>query len=376
MRFGSLALLQSVLAARTEVVTDETETLPVPVEEIEQVLPEPEPEPVVVPPHVTWGPWQADDLLPGYEAREMRLVGLRRHPEEIDPDVGDDTLTATLVKRNKRRHPRAVLSIHGWNDYFFHTHVADWWDALGYDFYALDLRRYGRSLRPGLMAGYIENLADYDLEIDAAVRFVAKHHGSVVMTAHSTGGLTASLWAHRHPGTLDGLVLNSPWIELQGSALVRALVPPLIRSLATRAATWPLPMPDNGFYARTIDAAQDGEWTYDPDLKRNPSQPVRSGWLTAVTAGHEQVSAGLDIDCPILMVTSARSDFRRKWSDELGRADTVLDVPRLAAQAHRLGRHLTLVRIEGAIHDVSLSHLDARTAYHDELQRWEKAYLR
>lgn len=396
MRFGSLALLQSVLASRTEAVADpvELETGTLLVEEPEALLPEPVPEPalpepvlpehaipeappeVEAPPHVSWGRWEDDDLLPGYQAREMSLVGVTRHPDEIDPDIGDASLTATLVRRNRRRHPRAVLSIHGWNDYFFHTHVADWWDALGYDFYALDLRRYGRNLRPGLMGGYIEDLADYDLEIDAAVAHVARRHGSVLMTAHSTGGLTAVLWANRHPGVLDGLVLNSPWIELQGSALVRALVPPLIRSLATRAATWPLPMPDNGFYARSIDAAQEGEWTYDPELKRNPSQPVRSGWLTAVTAGHEQVSAGLDIDCPILMVTSARSDFRRRWSPDLCRADTVLDVPRLAAQAHRLGRHLTLVRIEGAIHDVSLSQEDARTRYHDELRRWENAYLR
>ncbi len=379
MRFGSLALLQSVLASRTDTVVEPSEVvaepLPVPVEELEKVLPEPTTE-SPAPAHVAWGPWEVDDLLPGYEAREMSLVGVSRHPEEIDADIGDSSLSATLVRRNKRRHPRAVLSLHGWNDYFFHTHVADWWDALGYDFYALDLRRYGRSLRPGLMGGYIEDLADYDLEIDAAVAHVARRHGSVVMTAHSTGGLTAVLWAHRHPGVLDGLVLNSPWIDLQGSAMVRALVPPLIRSLATRAATWPLPMPDNGFYARSIDAAQDGEWTYDMELKRNPSQPVRSGWLTAVTTGHEQVSAGLDIDCPIFMVTSARSDFRRRWSADLCRADTVLDVPRLAAQAHRLGGHLTLVRIEGAIHDVSLSYDVARNQYHDELRRWEHAYLR
>jgi len=127
--------------------------------------------------HVRWQPWRDDDLLAGYQARDMTLVGVRRHPEEIDPEVGDDSLVATLVRRNKPRHKRAVLYIHGWNDYFFQTHVADWWDTLGYDFYALDLRRYGRSLRTGLMGGYIEDLGEYDLEIDAAVERVARHHG-------------------------------------------------------------------------------------------------------------------------------------------------------------------------------------------------------
>jgi alpha-beta hydrolase superfamily lysophospholipase len=327
-------------------------------------------------PHVVWLDWRDDELLPGYQAREMSLVGVRRHPEEIDPELGDDGLVATLVRRNKRHHRRAVLYIHGWNDYFFQTHVADWWDRLGYDFYALDLRRYGRSLRAGMMGGYIEDLSEYDLEIDAAVQRVAKHHDGVVLYAHSTGGLTAALWADRHPGALAGLVLNSPWIDLQGSALFRALMPRIVRSVATRAATFVLPLPDNGFYARTLDTLRDGEWTYDAELKRNPSQPTRSAWLTAVMAGHDKVSAGLDIDCPILMVTSAKSDFRRRWSDELLGVDSVLDVSRLAARAHRLGRHVTLVRLEGAIHDIVLSPRAVRERFADELRRWETAYLR
>jgi alpha-beta hydrolase superfamily lysophospholipase len=327
------------------------------------------------PPHVVWLPWHDDELLAGYEAREMQLVGLTRHLEEIDPEVGDDELVATLVRRNKRHHSRAVLYIHGWNDYFFQTHVADWWDALGYDFYALDLRRYGRSLRAGMMGGYIEDLSEYDLEIDAAMDRVARHHEKVVLYAHSTGGLVASLWADRHPGALGGLVLNSPWIDLQGSALIHALMPRIVRSVATRAATFILPLPDNGFYARTLDSLRDGTWTFDPELKRNPSQPARSAWLTAVMAGHDRVSAGLEIDCPILMVTSTRSDFRRRWSDELLGVDSVLDVSRLAAKAHRLGRHVTLVRLEGAIHDIVLSTRLVRDRFADEL-RWESAYLR
>ena len=42
------------------------------------------------PAHVQWHPWRDDDLLAGYQARDMTLVGVRRHPEEIDPEVGDD----------------------------------------------------------------------------------------------------------------------------------------------------------------------------------------------------------------------------------------------------------------------------------------------
>ena len=85
-------------------------------------------------------------------------------------EEGEGRLVGTLVRRNyPPRHDRAVLYLHGWNDYFFQSHLADEWDALGYDFYALDLRRYGRSMHDNELPGYIDDLDDYDLELDAAV---------------------------------------------------------------------------------------------------------------------------------------------------------------------------------------------------------------
>ena len=54
---------------------------------------------------------------------------------------------ATLVQPACRAaHHRAVLHVHGFADYFFQTVAADCWVERGYDFYALDLRKYGRSL--------------------------------------------------------------------------------------------------------------------------------------------------------------------------------------------------------------------------------------
>lgn len=319
----------------------------------------------------SWGDWQPD-LLPGYQSRRIALNGVA-----LMPDEGEGTLVATLVRRNHpARHDRAVLYVHGWNDYFFQTHLADEWDALGYDFYALDLRRYGRSMHDNELPGYIDDLADYDLEIDAAVERLLRHHRKVVINAHSTGGLIAALWAGRHPGVISGLVLNSPWIELQGSAMMRAIAAPLVRTLATRRATWAIPMSDSGSYFRTLHASADGEWDYDTSLKRNPSNPVRPGWLSAILRGQERVAAGLGIDVPVLMMISARSDFRRGWDEALRKADVVLDVDRLAARAPQLGWHVTLVRIEDALHDIVLSPEPVRARFFDQLRRWEDAYLR
>lgn len=62
-----------------------------------------------------------------------------------------------------------VLYVHGWSDYFFQTEVADFWRDLGANFYALDLRRYGRSIRKGQTLGLIDDLSRYDEDLDAAL---------------------------------------------------------------------------------------------------------------------------------------------------------------------------------------------------------------
>ncbi len=68
--------------------------------------------------------WTTDRLLPGY----------RHHPPVDGAEWADgepnEPLTAT-VRRNEPSHHRAVLYIHGWNDYFFQTHMADFWNKQG-----------------------------------------------------------------------------------------------------------------------------------------------------------------------------------------------------------------------------------------------------
>ena len=48
-------------------------------------------------------------------------------------------------------------------------------------------------------------------------------HRRLIINAHSTGGLISALWAHkvRDQGLVDAMVLNSPWLDLQGSWLLR-----------------------------------------------------------------------------------------------------------------------------------------------------------
>ena len=106
----------------------------------------------------------------------------------------------------------------------FQTHLADHLTDLGFDFYAIDLRRYGRSLRRGHLHGFITDLDDYGAELAAATEVIAEGHDQLVLMGHSTGGLITSLWAGKNPGRIDGLILNAPWLDFQGLAMIRTLV--------------------------------------------------------------------------------------------------------------------------------------------------------
>lgn len=278
------------------------------------------------------------------------------------------------ASRTRGRRRAAVLYLHGWNDYFFQAHVADFWARLGYDFYALELRRYGRALRPGQLFGYIDDLGDYSREIDDAVAVLrAEGHDTLVLMGHSTGGLTGALYVDAHPGVFEAVVLNSPWLELSGNPVLRQVVSRVVTGAARMAPTTVLPIADQGFYRRTILASEDGEWAYDTTWKR-PNAPIRLGWGRAIVQGQERVAAGLGIEVPVIVLCSDRSATGTTWSDDMARADTVLDADGIARRAPYLGRQVTVVRIHDGLHDLTLSPPPVRAEFFGAVGTWVAAY--
>ncbi|WP_342770111.1 alpha/beta hydrolase [Xylanimonas allomyrinae] len=315
------------------------------------------------------GSWEPD-VLPGFERLTLPLA-----PD----DEGD--VVATLVRRARTTDPAHtdagvdLLYVHGWIDYFFQAHLADFWEGLGVRFHALDLRKYGRSLLPHQTPGYTDDLAVYDEEIDAALAVLGETPRKLLLMGHSTGGLTLALWAHRHPGRADGLVLNSPWLEFQTRYLGRRVLEGPVRAQAAVAPRSHLVNVDQGFYVRTISRRYEGEWDYDPAWRPDAGWRATPAWLAAVFDGHESVAHGLSIDVPILVLLSARSTPPVRWHEEMKRTDSVLDVPGVARRVPQLGSVVTLVRIDGALHDVTLSAREVREAVWRETARWFRGYI-
>lgn len=317
-------------------------------------------------------------MLPGYWQCTFALGP--------DPD-GEGELEATLVRRGEpdpsARH--AVLMVHGFTDYFFNTELADHFAARGFAFYALDLHKCGRSHREGQTPHFTTDLARYDAELERALAAIAAVSGPrVLVYGHSAGGLVVSLWLDRlraRGATADrgvaGLVLNAPWLDLQGPAILRtpavsAAISAMSRLRKHRVVRHPVP---DGGYGTTLHSDFFGDFDYNLDWKPIGGFPVTFGWLHAIRRGHARLHRGLDVGVPNLILRSDHSVREVADPDLIQRGDAVLDVAQIARWAGCIGNRTTILPITDAKHDVFLSLPEPRRQAYDELDRWLDWYL-
>lgn len=269
-----------------------------------------------------------------------------------------------------------MLYVHGWNDYFFHPHVAEYFESRGCAFYAVDLRRYGRSLREGQLRGFIRRLEDYYEELDAATAIIKESHQHLGVLGHSTGGLTVSLWANDRPEQACAIMLNSPWLDMHGSTVFSGVLAATMKAVSLHDPTTVIPLPEieDVVYPRTIHKNWGGEWDYSLEWKSPKPVPIRAGWLKAILAGHSRVADELSIDCPVFVATSSQSAFLKRWSERAHHSDVVLDVASITSRAWLLGRNVNIVRVKNGLHDLFLSPPEVRGWLFDQLGVWLDAY--
>jgi alpha-beta hydrolase superfamily lysophospholipase len=289
--------------------------------------------------------WSPDRLLPGFESLELAF-----------PDDYDGRVIATLVRLPAAEAPRgAVLYVHGFVDYFFQRHMAERFAAEGYAFYALDLRKHGRSLLAHQHPCFCKDLTEYFADISRAIDEIG---APVLLAGHSTGGLVCSLYAARgeRRSEVRALWLNSPFFDWRVTPLQRAQLG--IAALAGHA--FPFLRDPRGLhpaYGRSLHREFGGEWDYDLALKPLRGFATYYGWIGAVLAAQAKVHAGLDIGCPVLTM----------HSDE---ADIVLDWRHIARWGRTLGPRASVLAFPGGLHDLVLSRREVREAVFNALFPW------
>jgi alpha-beta hydrolase superfamily lysophospholipase len=287
-------------------------------------------------------PWQPDRLLRGFESLELEF-----------PDDYDGRVLATLVRLPQREASRgAVLFVHGFIDYFFQRHLAERFAMEGYAFYALDLRKHGRSLRGHQHPNFCKSLSEYYADI---TRAIAEIREPVLLAGHSTGGLVCSLYAHEGEARADvrALWLNSPFFDWRLPTWKLAQ----LHVGAALGRFYPFLRDDNTLREDYVRSLLDEGWEFDLRLKPPRGFGVYYGWLGAITEAHVRVHRGLAIGCPVLAM----------HSDE---GDIVLDWRHIAKWSRMLGERVTVLAFPGAMHDVVLSRPHIREEVFRQLFAW------
>lgn len=314
-------------------------------------------------------PTREADILPGFWQSTLALA----------PDEEGEVVATLVGKTSRASSSRAVLYVHGFVDYFFQTHMADAFLAAGIDFYALDLRKYGRSLRPHQTPNFCRSVDDYFEELDEAIRIVrADGNDSLLLAGHSTGGLITSLYAHerRSEGSVDAIFLNSPFFEFNAGWLARAAAIPTIAKIGRHDPHQPTRLAFSPLHGQSLHKNYRGVWDYRLDWKPNEGfLPITAGWVNAIHDGHVRLHAGIDVGCPALVMCSSRSIQTKSWDDGLLAADAVLNVEDIRLYADALGPNVTRISIDGGVHDLMLSGAPVRERVLAELFRWCKAYF-
>lgn len=245
-------------------------------------------------------------------------------------------------------------------------------NAEGFAFYALDLRRYGRSLRPAQYPNFCRDLHEYYAEIDLAISYIrAEHPLPLLLNAHSTGGLIASLYAHDGElrDQIGALFLNSPYVEINANRSEQ-MIARFYEQVGLRRPFTTIPITLSPLYGQSIHHACKGEWIFDVRWKPLEGFLPYAGWARAIRLGQRTLQAGLQIACPILLMHSARSHRGTVWSEAFTSADTVLDVAHMRQYGPGLGPDTTLIEIDGGLHDLVLSALPVRQQVFRELFAW------
>ncbi|OCB78867.1 alpha/beta hydrolase [Flavobacterium crassostreae] len=290
------------------------------------------------------------------------------------PDDYEGKVHATLVRRKSNlQTTKAILYIHGFNDYFFQQQMALKFNEQGYHFYALDLRKYGRSLLPHQKLNNVRSLSEYNAEIDTALQIIqSENNQQLILKGHSTGGLIITNYAINHPNSIlfDALICNSPFYEFNLNYIERKIGIPLLSFLGKYFPNIAVDAGLSNLYGYSLHQKKHGEWIYSLAWKPHAIPKVNLGFLRAIHLAQNNIQNHPKLGVPMLVLYSSRSIFEKKWSENFLKSDAVLNVKHIEKYAKQINGNVATCEIQNALHDVLLSAKPVRENAYQKIAAW------
>ena len=290
---------------------------------------------------------------------------------KLKPDYEGKVITTLVSSNFNTENRKSILYIHGYIDYFFQTHIAEKAHTNNFDFYALDLRKYGRSLLTHQHPNYCKNVNEYYEEIDIAIRKLKDKSTKVYMLAHSTGGLISSTYLNsgNERNYINGLILNSPFLDLNFPNFKKQAIK-IISGMVSKISNYAkVDGVLSEIYAKSIHKDYYGEWDFNLNWKPIQGFPTYFKWLKAIIYAQKKLQHS-NIKIPVLVMHSSSSKKMQKFSEEAMKNDIVLNVNDIKIVGKKLGEKVTLLEIENAMHDIFLSQKQVQETAFKEMFSW------
>ncbi|MCW2119391.1 alpha/beta hydrolase [Flavobacterium sp. 7A] len=289
-------------------------------------------------------------------------------------------IDATLIRRKSGiSTTKAVLYIHGFNDYFFQSEMAKCFNDYGFHFYALDLRKYGRSFLTHQKLNNVRSLTEYDEEISLALQIIkSEGNHQVILNGHSTGGLIITNYAVRYPNStlFQGLICNSPFYEFNLPFFEREIGIPLFAFIGKYLPNLEVPAGFTKVYGHSLHNSKQGEWNYSLSWKPLDIANINLGFLTAIYQAQKNIQYDANITVPTLVMHSDRSIYEKHYSEKLKTGDAVLNVQHIQKYAHQLTGDITVCEIKNGMHDLVLSTKPVREKVYKRMFEWIGVYFK
>jgi len=290
---------------------------------------------------------------------------------KLNPDYEGEVNAVLITSNHNKGNRRSILYLHGYVDYFFHPHLGEKFNQNNFDFYALDLRKHGRSLMQHQHPNYCKKIEEYFEEISISIRKIKSGSKSVFLLAHSTGGLTASCYMNygKERELIDGLILNSPFLDFNQSKIEKS-ISQFVAKLIGKASNYAkIEGALSPAYAQSIHKDYYGIWDFTLDWKPIKGFPTYFKWLVAIARAQKTLEKS-NIQIPILILHSSGSIKTRKYSKEAMANDIVLNIEDIKRVGEKLGDRVTIYKLDNAHHDIFLSTKTVREVGFDKMFSW------
>ena len=290
---------------------------------------------------------------------------------KLDSDYEGEVNAVLTASNNNTGNRKSVLYLHGYVDYFFHPHLGEKFNQNNFDFFALDLRKHGRSLMQHQHPNYCKDIEEYFEEISISIRKIESESSSVFLLAHSTGGLTASCYMNdgKEKSLIKGLILNSPFLDFNQSKIEKSLSQFLARLISKVSNYAKIEGALSPAYAQSVHKDYYGEWEFNLDWKPIKGFPTYFKWLEAIARAQKKLKKS-NIQVPTLIMHSSGSIKTKKYSKEAMTHDIVLNIEDIKRVGEKLGDRVTLLEIENAQHDIFLSPKPVREVGFNKMFAW------